>query len=177
MSLDMSFHPLNSTHNSSNSASPPPPPSPPPQSSSLEPQYSHPPFDSSMALTILVLLTALFFMGFFSIYLRKFSTDPTPDLSSHRGNHPRIPSRAVSRSAKGLDPQVIRSLPVYAYYHGEARYQLDCAICLGEFEEKETVKVIPHCKHVFHQDCIDMWLKMHVTCPVCRGDRFFDVPV
>lgn len=40
------------------------------------------PFDSSMALTILVLLTALFFMGFFSIYIRHFAGDITTSAGS-----------------------------------------------------------------------------------------------
>ncbi|XP_021692097.2 RING-H2 finger protein ATL57-like [Hevea brasiliensis] len=187
VSYNTSFQPLNTLHNSTSASPPPPlkkpiimsppPPPPTPQPSSQQ-QYSHPPFDSSMALTVLVLLAALFFMGFFSIYLRKFSTDPTPDFSSHRRNNPTTPvrqSRAASGSSKGLDPQVIRSLPVYSYYHEDAKYQIECAICLGEFEEKDTVKIIPYCKHVFHLECIDTWLKMHVTCPVCRGIRFLEM--
>lgn len=46
---------------------------------------------------------------------------------------------------------------------------MDCAICLSEFEEKEAVKEVPFCKHVFHPICIDTWLSSNVTCPVCRS--------
>ncbi|XP_050213674.1 RING-H2 finger protein ATL57-like [Mercurialis annua] len=143
----------------------------------------NPPFDSAMALTVLVILAALFFMGFFSIYIRRFSSDPVPEFTasnrrSQRTRHSnQLPVRAVSGSSLGLglDPEVIRSLPVYSYFHGEVKYQIECAVCLGEFEEKEVLKVIPYCKHVFHLECIDTWLKMHVTCPVCRGAQFFEV--
>ncbi|EEF38681.1 RING-H2 finger protein ATL57 [Ricinus communis] len=166
---DVSFQPINTLHNMS---------SPPPQSV-LKPPYPNPPFDSSMALTVLVLLSALFFMGFFSIYIRRFSTEPASEFTSH---HPgpgtpsnQRPSRVVGGSRKGLDPEVIKSLPVYSYYHGEAKYQIECAVCLGEFEEKETVKSIPYCKHMFHLECIETWLKLHVTCPVCRGTQFLEV--
>ena len=43
-----------------------------------------------------------------------------------------------------------------------------CAICLSEYNSKETVRIIPECKHCFHADCVDEWLRMNSTCPVCR---------
>ncbi|XP_065868565.1 RING-H2 finger protein ATL57 [Euphorbia lathyris] len=166
----MSFGPINAQLQSLYSATPPPQP----PSHHLN---SDQPFDSSMALTVIILLAALFFMGFFSIYIRRFSTDPPPpdSLITSNNRRPAVrPSAGGCSRYKGLDPELIRSLPVYSYYRGEAKYQiLECAICLGEFEEKENVKMIPYCKHVFHLDCIGTWLRMHVTCPVCRGTQFF----
>ncbi|CAN1157604.1 RING-H2 finger protein ATL22 [Linum perenne] len=44
-----------------------------------------------------------------------------------------------------------------------------CAICLAEYCGKETIRLIPECKHCFHADCIDEWLRMNTTCPVCRN--------
>ncbi|XP_045790358.1 putative RING-H2 finger protein ATL21A [Trifolium pratense] len=44
-----------------------------------------------------------------------------------------------------------------------------CWICLSEYNSKETIRCIPECKHCFHADCIDEWLRMNVTCPVCRN--------
>ncbi|KAJ7012226.1 RING-H2 finger protein ATL57 [Populus alba] len=191
-------HPITPTFQTSNSTmSPPPfkePTTIPPPTTTLQLQqqqqfYSRPGFDPSVALTILFLLIALFFMGFFSIYTRKFSVNPSSSSSSegfynsHRqrgtgtpgpASTSSRPSRAStsSRITRGLDPQVVNSLPVYSYYHGNVKYQVECAICLGEFEEKEAVKMIPECHHVFHLQCIDTWLAMHVTCPVCRGAHF-----
>ncbi|KAJ6400720.1 hypothetical protein OIU84_016204 [Salix udensis] len=43
-----------------------------------------------------------------------------------------------------------------------------CAICLSEYNSKETLRIIPECKHCFHADCVDEWLRMNGTCPVCR---------
>jgi hypothetical protein len=44
-----------------------------------------------------------------------------------------------------------------------------CAICLGEFADGETVRVLPRCAHGFHVRCVDTWLLSHDSCPTCRG--------
>ena len=44
-----------------------------------------------------------------------------------------------------------------------------CAICIMDFELDEEVRVLP-CKHYFHTDCVDSWLKMNATCPTCRAN-------
>ncbi|XP_057497412.1 putative RING-H2 finger protein ATL21A [Actinidia eriantha] len=44
-----------------------------------------------------------------------------------------------------------------------------CSICLSEYHAKETVRCIPECEHCFHAECIDEWLRMNGTCPVCRN--------
>ncbi|KAK7292803.1 hypothetical protein RJT34_15657 [Clitoria ternatea] len=44
-----------------------------------------------------------------------------------------------------------------------------CWICLSDYSIKETVRCIPECKHCFHVDCIDEWLRINTTCPVCRN--------
>lgn len=42
-----------------------------------------------------------------------------------------------------------------------------CAICLEDFEPKESVMVTP-CNHMFHEECIVPWAKSNGKCPVCR---------
>lgn len=49
---------------------------------------------------------------------------------------------------------------------------VECVICLEEFELGGFAKEMP-CKHRFHGDCIEKWLKIHGSCPVCR----FKMPV
>ncbi|EFH54665.1 hypothetical protein ARALYDRAFT_349229 [Arabidopsis lyrata subsp. lyrata] len=44
-----------------------------------------------------------------------------------------------------------------------------CPICLSEYTSEETVKCLPECEHCFHTECIDPWLKLHNSCPVCRS--------
>ncbi|XP_057526800.1 RING-H2 finger protein ATL57-like [Amaranthus tricolor] len=145
----------------------------------------NPPFDSAMALTVLVLLTALFFMGFFSIYIRRFADESSVDPNRRRRSSDSAPTVTTSYlsslkgSSKGVDPSVVNSLPVHAYFPGDAKQgiidETECAICLSEFEEKEWVKEIPYCGHVFHVGCIDTWLASHVTCPLCRTAKLLMV--
>lgn len=46
--------------------------------------------------------------------------------------------------------------------------RLECVVCLSLFEEDEDVRVLPRCCHSFHAACIDSWLLLHSTCPLCR---------
>lgn len=72
----------------------------------------------------------------------------------------------------GLDDAVVESFPVFAYSSvKESKIgsgDLECSICLNELEDRETVRLLPVCNHLFHVDCIDAWLYSHATCPVCR---------
>ncbi|XP_040376331.1 RING-H2 finger protein ATL39-like [Oryza brachyantha] len=43
-----------------------------------------------------------------------------------------------------------------------------CAVCLEDVQRGETARRLPACGHLFHRDCVDMWLHSHTTCPLCR---------
>ncbi|XP_010939707.2 E3 ubiquitin-protein ligase ATL31-like [Elaeis guineensis] len=126
-------------------------------------------FNPSMAIVIVVLISAFFFLGFFSIYIRQCAGD--------RAESVRFPVRGGggrSRRQRGLDPAVLETFPTLVYSEVKGlkigKGALECAVCLSEFEDDETLRVLPKCSHVFHPDCIDAWLASHVTCPVCRSN-------
>ena len=52
-----------------------------------------------------------------------------------------------------------------------------CPICLSEYRPKETLKTIPKCQHCFHIECIDEWLTLNATCPICRNSPQWLPPV
>ncbi|KAF8013623.1 hypothetical protein BT93_I1472 [Corymbia citriodora subsp. variegata] len=75
-------------------------------------------------------------------------------------------------SPYGLDDAVIKTIPLSLYTakgHGHSHRARDCAVCLLEFEESDYVRTLPACGHAFHVDCIDMWLRSHANCPLCRA--------
>lgn len=78
---------------------------------------------------------------------------------------------AAVASTRGLDASVLKSLPVFVYTPktDPETNPKECAVCLSEFEENETGRLLPKCNHSFHTDCIDMWFKSHSTCPLCRS--------
>lgn len=146
------------------------------------PSSSSPPsvVDSSMALTILVLLTAVFFMGFLSIYIRRLAREESAGIrrgGSGEQNNPSsgVGQLCVNRKGKGLEPSTIQLLPLVSYREDAKQLIMitGCSICLTEFEVKEIVRLIPHCKHLFHPQCLDTWLSSHRTCPLCRSTQLF----
>lgn len=42
-----------------------------------------------------------------------------------------------------------------------------CTICLDNFEMAIEIRIL-NCKHYFHTDCVDRWLKCNKQCPMCR---------
>ncbi|CAL5389655.1 unnamed protein product [Camellia sinensis] len=61
-------------------------------------------------------------------------------------------------------------ITVYSYNTKEGGKEGSCcAVCLSEFDEGETVRVLPECSHCFHVLCIDSWLRSNPSCPLCRA--------
>ncbi|KAI8619844.1 hypothetical protein BC830DRAFT_1059918, partial [Chytriomyces sp. MP71] len=46
----------------------------------------------------------------------------------------------------------------------------ECPVCQDDFSNEEGGEetIILECKHHFHPQCIENWLKLNATCPVCR---------
>ncbi|KAJ0007058.1 hypothetical protein Pint_29463 [Pistacia integerrima] len=56
--------------------------------------------------------------------------------------------------------------------HGrsQSHVEIDCTVCLNKVLKGEPLRVLPTCHHGFHVHCIDAWLKLSSTCPLCRAD-------
>lgn len=64
-------------------------------------------------------------------------------------------------------------LPAFMYnrlvrHSGKGASWTECAVCLGVIRVGAMVKLLPACGHVYHRDCIDLWLSSRCTCPLCR---------
>jgi len=81
----------------------------------------------------------------------------------------------------GLPKAAINALPTFAYEPPAAKNGdgsdeekprgscVLCAVCLEDVRAGEMVRQLPACRHLFHVDCVDAWLRAHRTCPLCRG--------
>lgn len=78
-------------------------------------------------------------------------------------------------SPYGLDESAIKSLPL-SVFTLKSIISRDCAVCLLEFEDGDSLRTLPLCSHDFHVDCIDVWLRSHATCPLCRAGVFSHDP-
>ncbi|KAD5961865.1 hypothetical protein E3N88_13338 [Mikania micrantha] len=109
-----------------------------------------------------------------------FSQSPTPsDTIISLANHHHV--GAINHHIKfsqGLDDDVLVSFPTFVYSDvmirrkGEAYTDANvssCSICLDDYKPSDVLRMLPECEHLFHLSCIDTWLKVHPTCPVCRS--------
>ena len=70
----------------------------------------------------------------------------------------------------GLPQSVIDSITAFKYKKRDGLIEeTECSVCLSEFEEDESVRLLPKCSHAFHLSCIDTWLRSHKNCPLCRA--------
>uniref|UniRef100_A0A670ZPB5 RING-type E3 ubiquitin transferase n=1 Tax=Pseudonaja textilis TaxID=8673 RepID=A0A670ZPB5_PSETE len=68
--------------------------------------------------------------------------------------------------------QKVLALKTRRYQPGRAphswAHEIDsCAICLDQFQKNQCLRILP-CLHEFHRDCVDPWLLLQQTCPLCK---------
>ncbi|KAJ1701884.1 hypothetical protein LUZ63_001663 [Rhynchospora breviuscula] len=81
--------------------------------------------------------------------------------------------RAAYSRPNSVKKEAVELLPCYVYKSSGSNGKHvgeTCAICLEEYKEGETLRVLP-CKHEFHLECVDSWLtKWGTFCPVCKHE-------
>lgn len=95
------------------------------------------------------------------------------NASSARDIHdnPNAVNDSWQGSNTGLEESLIKSITVHKYKKNDGLVEgTDCSVCLSEFEENESLRLLPKCSHAFHVPCIDAWLKSHSSCPLCRSN-------
>jgi Ring finger domain len=60
-------------------------------------------------------------------------------------------------------------LLTYMYRNNQRVEGNNCVVCLSQLKHGDMVVKIETCSHVFHEECIDRWLRLHKTCPICRS--------
>ena len=73
--------------------------------------------------------------------------------------------KKIGDVSKGLSNNELNRIKVSKYVAGKKKEQ--CLICLSEFKDKEEIRNL-YCNHFFHRKCIDNWLNINKTCPLCK---------
>lgn len=127
-----------------------------------------------VAVGILLLITTITLASYFCT--RGQQQQQTNNQRSNNNNRGQNDGADHNQSSividVGLDEDTIKSYPKLIY--SEAKLQKKdstatcCSICLADYKSSDTLRLLPDCSHLFHVKCVDPWLRLHPTCPVCR---------
>ncbi|KAE8796012.1 E3 ubiquitin-protein ligase ATL6-like [Hordeum vulgare] len=133
----------------------------------------------SMVICLLFFLVGL--CGYINRYCRRFDDDDGHGNAAPVGS---MSSSGRSSRKRGLEQSVVATFPVMPWrgHHKEEKEKTvieqeveRCPVCLTAFEEGDSVRLLPHCSHLFHPECIDPWLQRRASCPLCRAN--LDTPL
>ncbi|XP_008246265.1 PREDICTED: putative RING-H2 finger protein ATL69 isoform X2 [Prunus mume] len=122
----------------------------------------------AIAVSILFLISAIMLASYACVKVKGASATTRP----HEDRNVAVNSNDPVVVVMGLDGPTINSYPKMVL--GESRrlpqrnYTV-CCICLSEYKPRDQVRCIPECHHCFHAECVDEWLRMSATCPICRN--------
>ncbi|XP_021752833.1 putative RING-H2 finger protein ATL69 [Chenopodium quinoa] len=143
----------------------------------------------AIAVSILVLISTIMLASYACVRIKSSgSTRHRPTIESDddninsagtRDRQPRpivtgLPGPVMLKVGRDMQPKKGVSYPEVVL--GESKRlpkpnNGPCSICLSEYKPKQTVRCMPDCNHCFHVGCIDQWLKMSPTCPLCRNSH------
>ncbi|XP_051889434.1 uncharacterized protein si:ch211-59o9.10 isoform X2 [Pristis pectinata] len=78
-------------------------------------------------------------------------------------------SQGSAVAQKKLSSTEINRLPITFFDPKHAAEKTQCHICFNDYSLGEKLRILP-CLHDYHSQCIDRWLKGHLSCPICRVD-------
>ncbi|XP_047046012.1 RING-H2 finger protein ATL74-like [Lolium rigidum] len=119
---------------------------------------------------LMILLIFFYFWRFFSGKRGPLAPGGGNDEEASSSSADSSPATSPRGSRRLTDPD---QLPVSVYDSSSddpAGGKAECAVCIVEFRDGDLARLLPRCGHRFHAACVDAWLRLHSTCPLCRAD-------
>ncbi|KAL5719327.1 RING-type E3 ubiquitin transferase [Ranunculus cassubicifolius] len=151
---------------SSTATAPPPPTAHDPHKDAWYPYSNGAHFDGNLAMILIFVFCALICALAMNAGIRFFLRLSREERQNQ--------ASAVDSKPSQTSLSVLSSLPTLVFSSGMkiklagGGEEAECAICLSEFVNGESVRILPKCKHGFHVKCIEGWLSSHLSCPTCR---------
>ncbi|XP_042491831.1 RING-H2 finger protein ATL40-like [Macadamia integrifolia] len=120
-----------------------------------------------ISLCVLIVIVMFIYIYAWKTYRRHAREASQTSINGVSASHQEVNPHQQPIHRGGLHPSVIASLPTFLY--NDTSTTTECAVCLCNLEEGEMARLIPTCNHMFHLQCINMWLSSHSTCPICRS--------
>ncbi|KAL8210588.1 hypothetical protein R6Q57_005025 [Mikania cordata] len=132
-----------------------------------------------------------FFLGFFILIIvfyisyicKQHIPPPPPPPPATNQNH-----CIIRFSHGGLNDDVLVTFPTFVYSELFVMFRKEddtatkvnavgsgCNICLSDYKPADVIRLLPECGHFFHVKCVDTWMKVSPTCPVCRRSLLADI--
>ncbi|KAG8376831.1 hypothetical protein BUALT_Bualt09G0104800 [Buddleja alternifolia] len=120
-----------------------------------------------VSVGILLLITTITLASYYCT--RNNTTSYVLPQRNPRTPPPHLDDHAVE---VGLDEATLTSYPKLLYSEAKKNHKDStatcCSVCLADYKNNDMLRVLPDCRHLFHVKCVDPWLRLHPTCPVCR---------
>lgn len=118
-------------------------------------------YDVGFALIVLLFILILIYASYMCNRIKGSQSPPPPTtIDSDTDNESIILST-------NLEDDILSTFPTFVYSN-TVSHESRCTICLTDYESMDVLRSLPECGHMFHVGCVDTWLKVHPTCPVCR---------
>ncbi|GFY93371.1 RING/U-box superfamily protein [Actinidia rufa] len=119
-----------------------------------------------VSVGILLLITTITLASYFCT---RVSPPPAGAANQQREPPDQQPCVVVE---VGLDEATLGSYPRLLYSEAKLKKKdttaTCCSICLADYKGSDMLRLLPDCGHLFHLKCVDPWLRLHPTCPMCR---------
>nr|GMD41654.1 RING-H2 finger protein ATL70-like [Ipomoea batatas] len=128
-----------------------------------------------VSVGILLLITTITLTSYFCT--KNHAADATMTRRPPRNNAAAAAQDSQSCVVEiGLDEATLLSYPKMLFSDAKVNHKDStatcCSICLADYKNSDMLRLLPDCDHLFHLKCVDPWLRLHPTCPVCRTSPF-----